>query len=82
MVLVANAIGIAVISLFAGQGYFSYYSLVTLLEAAALLFTGGFKVRTVLPVKALEPEIKRDWSLIVGGIVLLASSFASGYLIG
>jgi hypothetical protein len=50
-----------------------------MLEAAVFLFTGGFRSPTVVPVEALKPDIKRDWSLLFTGLLLLAVSFLLAY---
>jgi hypothetical protein len=78
LILLVDVLLIAVSSVILSQNMVSYYTLLTLLEAAVLLFTGGFrKPESVTP--GLEPTLQRDWSLIITGLVVLALSFLLAY---
>ncbi len=77
-ILIADAIAIGLVSLINGRNLLSYYTLLTLLEAAVLLFTGGFRKPWIVPA-GLQPDLRRDWSLIITGLILLASSFVLAY---
>jgi len=79
LILAADAIIIAGASYLLSRNLLSYYTLLMLLEAAVLLSTGAFKPRTILPVESLKPDVKRDWSLILTGLFVLALSFVLAY---
>lgn len=78
LVLLADVIVIAVASFLFGRSLLSYFTLLMLLEAAVLLFTGGFRKPSIV-TPGLEPTSRRDWSLIMTGLFLLALSFLLAY---
>ena len=81
LVLLADTLVIVAASLVLSRNVASYYTLLTLLEAAFLLFTGGFRQPQIV-TPGLAPTSHRDWSLIVTGLFLLALSFLLAYPLG
>jgi hypothetical protein len=82
IILLVDAAGVGIFSFLAGRNLFSYYTLILLVEAAGFLFTGGFRKPAPLTptIRAFNPEFSNvDWSLVLTGIMLLASSFILAY---
>jgi hypothetical protein len=81
LILLVDALGIAGASAVLSSNLVSYFTLLMLLEAAVLLFTGGFRKPQIV-TSGLSPTSRRDWSLILTGLILLVLSFLLAYPLG
>ncbi len=78
LVLLADTLVIGAASLVLSRNVASYFTLLMLLEAGVLLFTGGFRKPTIV-IPGLAPTSQREWSLIMTGLFVLVLSFLLAY---